>query len=199
MSKKSVIALCILVLAVLLAGVNLPVRAATEYDVDVNNKNTFTITLTFVGPEILQFDLAPGKTTIQLEAGPWQHSYYGCGQLNFGNYTVKTKDNVIEIESCASSGSGAVDPNAKLLLVKNKTNTSFPINFVGLENNTDYTFTLSPLGNQLHLLPGLYFYHYYACSGLHTGNVRVKSTGAEMTIESCSTSANGDALTNERI
>ncbi len=255
-----------------------PAFAATTYNVTVNNKNSHAITLSFVGLKVYQFELDPGKTTIQLEKGVYRHSYYGCGKLNFGDITVKARDNDLLIENCnKSSGTTStpgtdegvltlinwsnkalqvslvgqynmvldaqqgktthivkrgtyqlsyydcgklnietikvtkateyridncstpkpptIDPRAKVLNLKNLTFTSFTIYLIGLDNNTDYEFTLTAGGNLLYVLPGTYRYSYYACSALHIGNVKVTLRGADMKIASCSGSGNGNALT----
>ena len=196
MSRKVTVLFVILLLALLLGSIPGTARAADVVDVQVNNKNSFTITLTFVGLKIYQFDLAPGKTTIQIERGDYTHSYYGCGKLNFQDFTAKLKNNEIVIENCNQPAS-IPDPgeNERMLSIRNHTSTSFPITLIGLESNKDYVFTLYPGNNKLYVARGNYSYSYYACSALHYGTVNVPGRGAEMEIATCSSNLNGSALT----
>ena len=277
MRRKFSIAIVLLIVTMMVAGAVAPAFAATEYDVSVRNKNPYTITLTFVGLKVYQFELPPGRTTIQMERGVYRHSYYGCGQLNFGDFTVNPKNNELtiadcnayvplpepkadeglfsitnksnknlevslvgqynfvldadigktqhivkrgtyqlsyydcgklnietiqitketdyKINNCQTPKEITIDPRAKVLNISNKTFTSFPIYMFGLDNNTDYEFTLSNGTNQLYVLPGTYRYSYYACSGLHIGNITVTLRGANMKISNCNTTGNGDAQT----
>jgi hypothetical protein len=162
----------------------------------VHNKNPFTITLTFVGFNIRQFELDPGKTTIQVEPGAYTTSYYGCGKLNFLSYTVKSKNNQLDIEYCENAGSAAsTDEKTVQLSIRNHTSTTFPIYLHGLESNRDYDYTLYPGNNKLAVVKGLYTYSYYACSAVHYGTVNVPGKGAEMQVTTCSSSSNGDGIT----
>ncbi|MDX1409577.1 MAG: hypothetical protein R3330_15625, partial [Saprospiraceae bacterium] len=194
---KVTVTFVLIILALLLSGVPGTARAAEEVDVMVNNKNSFTITLTFVGLNIYQFELAPGKTTIQIERGDYTHSYYGCGQLNFQDFTAKLKNNEIVVENCNNPPGKAADPaeNERMLSIRNHTATTFPITLIGLESNKDYVFTLYPGNNKLYVARGNYSYSYYACSALHYGTVNVPGRGAEMEITTCSSNQNGDSLT----
>lgn len=195
---RTALPLAALVLVLLLSGMHGSARAADEVDVLIHNKNPITITLTFVGQEIRQFQLAPGKTTVQLAPGSYSHSYYGCGQLNFGSFTVKSKDNQLDIAHCESPSGGASQPgeDTVILAIRNHTFTSFPIYLHGLTNNTDYDYTLQPGNNKLHVLKGTYTYSYYACSAVQYGTVNVPGKGAEMQITNCSSSLNGAGITD---
>ena len=196
MKKQMSITLSILVLVLLMSAINGSARAADTVDVLVHNKNPFTITLTFVGLEIYQFELAPGKTTVQVEPGAYTTSYYGCGGLNFQDYTVKSKNNELDIEHCENPAAAAsASENTVLLSIRNYTSTAFPIYLHGLESNKDYDYTLVPGNNKLYVAKGLYYYSYYACSALHYGTVNVPGRGAEMSVSTCSSSQNGAGVT----
>jgi hypothetical protein len=198
MKKRTSLTLSVLVLILLVSTFSGSARAAEAVDVLIHNKNPFTITLTFVGLKIYQFELAPGKTTVQVDQGAYTTSYYGCGGLNFQDYTVKPKDNELDIAHCEGSSSGVSSPggNTVLLSIRNHTFTSFPIYLHGLESNQDYDYTLKPGNNKIYVAKGLYSYSYYACSGIHYGTVNVPGRGAEMQVSTCSSNLNGDGITD---
>lgn len=198
MRKIIPITMSLLVLILLIGGVAGNASAATEYDVTVKNRNSHAITLSFVGLKVYQFDLPPGNTTLQLERGTYTSSYYGCGQLNFEQITVKPKDNVLDLDCDApyDPSVDANDPSLKLLFVQNHTGQKIDFLLVGLDNNTDYWFSLVPGSNQLYVKPGTYQFSYFACSTFHRGNITVNQyRGADMDLSTCLTSANGAPIT----
>lgn len=198
MNKKFAVSLGLLVLIILIGGIAGEARAATDYEVLVKNRNSHAITLSFVGLKVYQFDLPPGNTRIQVERGTYTTSYYGCGKLNFEQLTVKPKDNVLDLDCDAPYDpfAAAKDPNLELLKVRNLAAQTISFLLVGIDNNTDYWFTLTPATNSLYVKPGTYRYSYFACSAYHTGNITVKQfRNTEMGITNCATSANGAANT----
>jgi len=197
MKKRTSITLSVLILILLFGTIHGSANAADQVEVLIHNKNPIAITLSFVGLTVHQFVLAPGKTTVQLEPGTYTHSYYGCGKLNFGTFTVKSKDNEVDIEHCETPNAASkAGEDTVVLAIRNHTSTTFPIFLHGVENNTDYDVTLYPGNNKVHVLKDLYIYSYFACSAVHYGTVNVPGLGAEMQVSTCSSSLNGGGITD---
>ena len=169
------------------------VSAATEYPVTVNNKNNITIQLTFVGLKVYQFNLPPGKTTINLERGPYRHSYYGCGQLNFDTYTVKLKNNEITVENC-NKGGGTVsttNPNETVFSVRSRSNKDVVVTLLGQET---YQFTVPAFSkSEIVVLKGPYQLSYYECGLVNVSTIRIKKD-TEFTIKNCTEPPGPDAV-----
>ena len=172
MNRKFAMTLGFLIVLIMVAGIAAPAMAATEYDVTVNNKNSHAITLTFVGLKVVQFDLEPGKTTIQLERGVYRHSYYGCGQLNFDDFTVKLKDNEIVIENCNKGGDTTPKPSANegLFTIINRSNKPLQVSLVG-----QYNMVLdAKMGKTEHVVRrGTYQLSYYDCGLLNIESITI--------------------------
>lgn len=284
MNKKLLPLLAFLIVAILL-GAFTPAGLAAgtpTYDVEIKNENPGTITLTFVGLYVRQFNLPPGKTVVQLERGPYQHSYYGCGQLNFGAYTVKLKDNYLTIENCNKGGGDpeptnpnevvftiysrshlnlqvslvgqqnyvfevkpgknvfiAVkgqyqlsyydcgllnvetvnikkdyeyrikncqepeppddDPTLRTVTIRNRTFNTFTMNLFGVDNNRDYNLEIRPGPQKFELAQGTYSFSYFVCGDLHFGTLLVTNRGGEIDIYSCSSSLNGQGISNNLV
>lgn len=183
MSRKIAMTFGILIVLAMLAGVFAPALAATEYDVVVNNKNPYTIELTFVGLKVYQFDLAPGKTTIQLERGSYRHSYYGCGQLNFGDFTVKLRDNDLVIANCNQSSGTSSKPadDEGVFTIINRSTKPLSVSLVG-----QFNFVLdAQLGKTEHVVKrGTYQLSYYDCGKLNIETVKITKE-TEYRIDNC--------------
>ncbi len=184
MTRKFSLLLALIAIGLLLAFSAPSVSAGTEYPVTINNKNNITIQLTFVGLKVYQFNLPPGKTTVNLERGPYQHSYYGCGQLNFDTYTVKLKDNEITVENC-NKGGGTVsttNPNETVFSVRSRSNKDVTVTLLGQET---YQFTVPAFSKtEIVVVKGPYQLSYYECGKLNIETVRIKRD-SEYTIKNC--------------
>jgi len=186
MKKQVAIFIGIIALAMTFSLFTGSTRAAgTEVPVEVKNNNPSTILVTFVGLQVRQFQLAPGKNTIELEPGPYQHSYYGCGKLNFGNYTVKAKNNEFTIENCNNSG-GTVstsNPNETVFTVRSRSSKTITLSLVGQIN---YQFSVPAFGKtEVVVVKGVYQLSYYDCGKVNVETYRVKKD-SEYVIKNCS-------------
>ncbi len=186
MKQKILLPIGLLFVALALGIVNRPgLAAALTYDVEIQNKNPNAIELTFVGLYVHQFEVPPGKSTVQLERGPFQHSYYGCGQLNFGSLVVKLKDNYLEIEDCNKGGGGPGEPDANesLVTIISRSNKTLQVILLGQDT---YVLDVPPGKSSYIVNKGLYQLSYYDCGLLNvTDNFNARKD-TEFRIKNCS-------------
>ncbi len=144
--------------------------AGGKVKITFNNQTGEVFWITLKGKATVYHQAVVGKSTVELEKGNYNYSYFACGKQTTKGINLK-KTETIKL-SCG--GSGGKDDDAKKgavkVIIQNNTGGVISLYLVGPET---YTFQL-PAGKQrINIVAGNYQYTVWGCGGVSQGSEKL--------------------------